>query len=212
MNIFKFTVDTEHAKKNNELLKDTKRLQLSAFVFGLILIGIGVGLYFYLGGTIGLLVIGTFGIMALISFALIVVIPKQVGSAQSLYNKYELCPAIIAKVDARDMTLLSLVNINSDPSAPPTWGLATRTITRIEGHQRRKGEQVPAVAVTGRRSVKSQNKWDEISPMPIAWATTDPAVIKKAQKAIPHEQWELLENNKSKLDDVLKTRFNLLEL
>ena len=55
----------------------------------------------------GLLVIGTFGIMALISFALIVVIPKQVGSAQSLYNKYELCPAIIAKVDARDMTLLS---------------------------------------------------------------------------------------------------------
>lgn len=212
MNIFTFTVDNEYAKKNNELLKDTKRLQLSAFIFGLILIGIGVALNFYLGGTMGLLVIGTFGLMALISFGLILVIPRQVGSAQSLYNKYELCPAVIAKVNSRDLILLALVKINSDPAAQPIWGLATRTITRIEGHERVTGERVPAVAVTGRRSVKSQEKWDEISPMPIAWGTPNPSIIKEAQKAIPHEEWNKLQKNLDKLDDVLKTRFNLLEL
>ncbi len=212
MNFFEFDVNEEHAKKNNELLKDTKRLQISAFLFGLILLAIGFGLKLYFGGTLGILVIGTFGIMALISFILIIVIPKQVGNAQSLYRNYELCPAIIAQVNSRDMTLLALVNLNSNPELEPRWGLATRTVTRIEGHERREGERVPAVAITGRRSVKSQEKWDEISPMPIAWGTPNTEIIKAAGQAIPQEQWDLLENNANKAQEVLKTRFHLLEL
>ncbi|MDO5097363.1 MAG: DUF3239 domain-containing protein [Corynebacterium sp.] len=212
MNSFTFDVDNDYAKKHNELLKDTKRLQISAIIFGLILVAIGYGLRLYFGGTMGNLIIGCFGVMALISFALVFVIPRQVGDAARLYSQYELCPAIIAQVNSRDLTLLALVNINSDPTAPPRLGLATRTVTRIEGHERRKGERVPAVAVTGRRSAHTQDRWDEISPMPIAWATSDPAVIKEAQKAIPHEKWNKLEKNAAKLDDVLATRFNLLEI
>ncbi|AKK05266.1 hypothetical protein CMUST_04635 [Corynebacterium mustelae] len=212
MNSFSFDVDNDYAKKHNELLKDTKRLQISAIIFALILLAIGYGLRLYFGGTMGNLIIGCFAVMALISFGLVFIIPRQVGDASQLYSQYELCPAIIAQVNSRDLTLLALVNINSDPTAPPRWGLATRTVTRIEGHERRKGERVPAVAVTGRRSAHTQDKWDEISPMPIAWGTKDPVVVKAAQKAIPHDQWHKLEKNAAKLNDVLATRFNLLEL
>ncbi|MDO4631620.1 MAG: DUF3239 domain-containing protein [Corynebacterium sp.] len=212
MNIFPFEVDNEHAKQNNELLKDTKRLQISALLFAVILLGIGFLLKTYLGGAMGIIVLSTFGIMALVSLGLIVVIPRQVGDAASLYARYELCPAIIAKLNSRDMVLLALVNINSDPNDTPKWGLAARTVTRIEGHARHKGEKVPSVAVTGRRSVRTQDRWGEISPMPIAWGTTDPTVINAAQQAIPQNSWDLLRNNVGKLDDVLSTPYNLLEL
>ncbi|GAA1474525.1 DUF3239 domain-containing protein [Corynebacterium felinum] len=212
MKNFNFSVDNEHAKKNNELLKDTKRLQISAALFGFILLGVGYGLSHVYPGTLGTIIIGTFAVMAVVSFALIFVIPRQVGTADKLYATYELCPAVIAEVNPRDMVLLALVNINANREGEPRWGLATRTITRLEGHNRKKGERVPSVAVTGRRSVKSQEVWDEISPMPIAWGTTDATVIKEATKTIPFEQWNLLEKNVSKLDQVKATRFNLLPL
>ncbi|MCQ9353527.1 DUF3239 domain-containing protein [Corynebacterium sp. 153RC1] len=212
MQRFNFAVDEHYARKNNELLKDTKRLQIASGIFALILGGIGAAFYGWLGGAMGGIILGVFGLMALVFLVLIPVLPKKVGNPTELYANYELVPAIIAEVRPRDMTLLALVNLNVDTAVPPRWGLALRNVTRIEGHERKEGEKVPSVAVTGRRSMNSQDRWDEISPMPIAWGTTDTAVIQEAKRAIPHDRWALLEKHKGKLSDVRDTKFNLLEL
>lgn len=44
MTIFSFDVDADHARQNNELLKDARRLQISAVLFAAILVGVGVWL------------------------------------------------------------------------------------------------------------------------------------------------------------------------
>lgn len=212
MPVFNFSVDEEYAKKHNELLKDTRRLQLSALLFALVQLAIGVSVYLFVGGGLGLIVLAVFGVMALVSLALIFVIPQQVGDAAKLYGTYELVPAVIAKVNPRDLTVMALVNINVDPTAAPSYGLATRTITRLEGHERKVGERVPAVAVTGRRSTHAQTTWDQISPMPIAWGTPDKATVARAEKEIPADLWALLEKNIDKVDDVATTRYDLLPL
>lgn len=212
MPVFNFSVDEEYAKKHNELLKDTRRLQLSALLFALVQLAIGVSVYLFVGGGLGWIVLAVFGVMALVSLALIFVIPQQVGDAAKLYGTYELVPAVIAKVNPRDLTVMALVNINVDPSAAPSYGLATRTITRLEGHERKVGERVPAVAVTGRRSTHAQTTWDQISPMPIAWGTPDKATVARAEKEIPADLWALLEKNIDKVDDVATTRYDLLPL
>lgn len=212
MPVFNFSVDEEYSKKHNELLKDTRRLQLSALLFALVQLAIGVSVYLFVGGGLGWIVLAVFGVMALVSLALIFVIPQQVGDAAKLYGTYELVPAVIAKVNPRDLTVMALVNINVDPTAAPSYGLATRTITRLEGHERKVGERVPAVAVTGRRSTHAQTTWDQISPMPIAWGTPDKATVARAEKEIPADLWALLEKNIDKVDDVATTRYDLLPL
>ena len=212
MPVFNFSVDEEYAKKHNELLKDTRRLQLSALLFALVQLAIGVSVYLFVGGGLGWIVLAVFGVMALVSLALIFVIPQQVGDAAKLYGTYELVPAVIAKVNPRDLTVMALVNINVDPTAAPSYGLATRTITRLEGHERKVGERVPAVAVTGRRSTHAQTTWDQISPMPTAWGTPDKATVARAEKEIPADLWALLEKNIDKVDDVATTRYDLLPL
>lgn len=209
---FTFQVDNEYAKQHNELLKDTKRLQISALVFGLLQFAIGAGFFYWLKGGMGLIVLIAFGIVGLISFAMIPIIPRQVGKAQELYDAYELAPAVIAEVNPRDVVLLALVNLNQDATVRPRWGLAARTVTNIEQHERKVGERVPAVAVTGQRSARNTTTWDQITPMPIAWGTPDTAVVQRAQKAIPQDQWRTLERHMDKLPAVRETKFDLLEL
>lgn len=134
---FTFPIDADFAAKNNELLKDTKRLQLSAGLFGIIQILIGVGLYFWLGGAFGIICLAVFAIMALISFAMIFVVPKQVGNAQHLYDNYDLVPAMIAEVNPRDMVVMALVNTNVDPTLPPPMGTSNAQHHRNPRHRRR---------------------------------------------------------------------------
>ena len=209
MTIFSFDVDADHARQNNELLKDTRRLQISAVLFAAILVGVGVWLYRLLDGVLGIVTLGVLAVLALGSLALIVIIPRYVGDAKSLYARYPLCPAMIAKINSRDMVLLSLVNVNNDPNGAPRWALAARTVSRIEGHQRRTGERVPSVAVS---SMERQAQFREVTPLPIAWGTTDPTVIRTAMRTIPEASWDLLRTNMSRLDEVLATPRNLLTL
>ena len=210
MTIFSFDVDADHARQNNELLKDARRLQISAVLFAAILVGVGVWLHRLLGGVPGIVILGVLAVLALSSLALIIIIiPRYVGDAESLYTRYPLCPAMIAKINSRDMVLLSLVNVNSDPDSTPQWALAARTVSRIEGHQRRPGERVPSVAVS---SMEQQAQFREVTPLPIAWGTTDPTVIRTAMRTIPEASWDLLRTNMSRLDEVLATPHNLLAL
>ncbi|AKP08255.1 Hypothetical protein Cp262_0589 [Corynebacterium pseudotuberculosis] len=210
MQKFSFPINADYAKKNNELLKDTKRLQLSAGLFGLIQVLIGVALFLVLGGIFGGIVFTLFIVMALISFAMIAIIPKKVGTAESLYQNYPLAAGMIAEVNPRDFVVMALVNANVDEQAPPAWALATRSITNLEGVERAVGVRIPVVAVAGQRSVHGQDTWDQISPMPIGWATTDPTVVERAIEEIPDEQWKILEKNLTRLEDVKETKFDLL--
>ena len=209
MTIFSFDVDADHARQNNELLKDARRLQISAVLFAAILVGVGVWLHRLFGGVPGIVILGVLAVLALSSLALIIIIPRYVGDAESLYTRYPLCPAMIAKINSRDMVLLSLVNVNSDPDGAPRWALAARTVSRVEGHQRHTGERVPSVAVS---SMEQQAQFREVTPMPIAWGTTDPTVIRTAMRNIPEASWDLLRTNMSRLDEVLATPRNLLPL
>lgn len=213
MQNFSFDVDESYAKKNNEMLRDAKRLQTSALCLGLILIAGAAAVYFFSNGAVWMwMIAGVLVFLALLSFIMIPVIPRQMGSAQSLYDSYELVPAIIAEVNPRDVIIMALVNTNVDLSRKPEWALASRTIVRVGSHERRLGERMPAVAITGRRTIKDQDHWDEISPMPITWGTPDKDVIRDAARAIPHELWAKLEKHRNKLEDLKKSPNNLLKL
>lgn len=210
---FHFTVDRHFATKNNELLRDTRRLQLSSYVFALLLLAIGGALAWYLrGGAMPWIVLTMFATLAVIFTIIGSIVPKKVGDPQHLYDAYPLAPAVVAEVNPRDVVLLALVNTAVDPHQPVRWALCTRTCSGIGIHDHKKGEKVPSVAVSGSRKLGEQSHWDQITPMPLAWATQDPAIIREARNAIPHEQWRILDKNLKKYKDVQATRNSLLPL
>jgi hypothetical protein len=68
------------------------------------------------------------------------------------------------------------------------------------------------MAVTGMRTTRNRNHWEEISPMPVAWGTKDRAVIDAADGAVPAGRWRKLEGLVGRVDEVEATRRRLLEL
>lgn len=207
--IFDFPVDNAWAKKNNELLRDSRRLQLSGFLLALIMVAAAIISYLWVPIPLASVV---FGILAIVFAIIALIIPGKVGDAQQLYSSYPLVPAVIAEVNPRDVVLMALVNTNIDAAKSPRWALALRTITSIKGHERKMGTRVPAVAVSGRRTPSNHEVWEEVTPMPIAWGTPDPDILVKARKTIPTEQWDKLEKGRRRLEEVKKTKNNLLIL
>ena len=215
MNHFHFDVDEAFAKQHNEMLRDTRKVVISGVSLFVICVAAGAAMWFlmdpanpwrWLGG-LGLVLFGS--IMLLVA----ILVPRSVGTAQELYDRYPLVPAVIAEVNPRDVLLMALVNVNVDETLPPRYAAALRTVSSIPGITDPKvGTKVPAVAVGGRRSTRDADHWQEITPMPIAWATPDNAIISEAQQAIPHEQWRQLDKARARLEDVKATRMNLLEL
>ncbi len=215
MKVFKFRVDEAFAKQNNEMLKDTKQLEISAVVLGIILILAAAGLFVWWGqgsaaGLIGGIIALTFGLLSLF---LAVVMRRKVGGAQQLYDTYPLAPAMIAEVGEHGYLIMALVNTNVNPEAPPRWAATLNQVTRIPGITDPKlGTRIPVVAVQGRRSIGDQEHWDQITPMPVAWGTPDKEVVNAARVAIPEDQWSRLEKARRRLDQVKETKFNLLVL
>lgn len=215
MKVFKFDVDEAFAKQHNEMLRDSRRLLVSGLLLGGILLTAGILVALLVQPvwsiTVGL-GLGLFGIMmAIVGIAG----SKKVGTAQQLYDRYPLAPAVIAKVNERDMVIMALVNSATDPNAEPRPALALRTVSNIPGlEHKKKGTQIPVAAVTGRlqRNSSDPDTWAQISPMPIAWGTPDAEVVRVARTSIPHEQWAKLQKNIERLEDVQKTRMDLLHL
>lgn len=212
MKVFKFQVDEKFAQKNNEMLRDTRRLQLSAVILGVLFLVAAAVLAFWVDAAWGPLVGVVAVVLGVISFVLAFVVPRKVGTAQDLYDRYPLAPAVIVEVNPRDFVLMALVNTTVDPNRPPRWGAAVRTVTRINGVTPKLGTKLPVAAVQGRRSMRDQEHWDEITPMPIAWGTPDQDVVTTARKAIPQDQWDRLEKARKRLNDVKATQHNLLVL
>lgn len=211
MKIFKFEVDESYAQKTNEMVRDSRRLVISGFVFSAILLVIGLVAWFLADGEAwGWITAIVFAVMAVVFVAVSLAVPKKMGTAQDLYDNYPLAPAVIVEVNARDVVIMALVNTNVNPELPPRWALALRTINRLGGHNRKLGTQLPVAAVHGKRTMKDQDHWDQISPMPIAWGTPDFDVVEIARKAIPQDQWVRLEKNRKRYETVKGTRNNLL--
>lgn len=215
MNRFHFDVDEAFAKQHNEMLRDTRKVVISGVSLFVICVAAGAAMWFLLDpaspwrwlGGLGLIFFGS--LMLLVAF----LVPRSVGKAQELYDRYPLVPAVIAEVHPRDMLLMALVNVNVDETKPPTYAAALRTVTSIPGIKDPKvGTKVPAVAVGGRRNARDAEHWQEVTPMPIAWATSNQAVVTEARQAIPQDQWHKLDKARKRLDDVKATRMNLLVL
>ncbi|AIT60500.1 DUF3239 domain-containing protein [Corynebacterium doosanense] len=215
MKIFKFDVDEPFARKHNEMIRDTRRVRAGGIGLGVLVVIAGALAYFFLAhravwGLMILLVAIALGI----TFAVVgLVVAKRFKKVQPLYDAYPLVPAVIAEVNERDFMLLALVNTNVDPDAAPRWGLALRNITHIPGIKNPKvGMKVPAAAVLGRRDTREQHHWQEVTPMPIGWGTPDQDVVDIARRSIPQSEWDRLERERRRLDDVKATQNNLLVL
>ena len=212
MKIFKFQVDETFAHKNNELLRDSSRLRNSGLVMGLLFIAGAVALYLTVDAAwriiVGLVLL-FFGIFVAIVGVLA---SRKVGTAQDLYDKYPLAPAVVAEVNERDMVLMALVNTNVDPTIEPRWGVCLRTVTSIPGVKRTVGTKIPVAAVSGHRTSSDSQHWQQVTPMPIAWGTPDAEPVSIARKSIPQDEWARLERARKRLSDVKATRYDLLVL
>ena len=200
-------VDAAHNKIHNEFNRDAGRLKLSGYILTAVFIGAAIIVYFISGRTpTGLLFAASLLVVAALMFGSMIAVSRRIGDPQDLYDTYPLAPAIVAAKGDHDLTLMALVRIND---AADRYALAVRPMKSL-GHPCTLGDRVATVAVPGRRS--RQGNLEEVSPMPIDWATPDTTVWKEAIKNIPGREWNLLEANKNRFEEVRSTRFNLLPL
>lgn len=210
---FHFTVDETHTKSANEYYRDARRLQISSGVFSLVLLAIALLMMVFLnhtpwvvGGAIGVLAI------AVLYIGVTFQIKRQIKEPQELYDSCPLAPAMIAEVNERTMTLMALVDTRQNlETGHPERALTIRTVTAISGAPRRVGAHVPAIAVGGAHKTRADH-FDEVTPVPISWSTRDASVVRKAEQAIPGEEWNLLKANLDRVEEVRATKRDLLVL
>lgn len=210
---FHFPIDSAHNKANNEYYRDTRRLQIASSIFAALLMIGGILVLSFSSRTTVMLVLGIGLILiGLLYVAVTFSVRKQVKDPQELYDSSPLVPAMIAKVNERTMVLMALVDTRKNPEVgAPRQALALRTVTTISGVPRRIGARVPAVAVGGAHKSKTEY-YDEITPVPIAWATRQTGVIRRAENEIPGSDWALLKDSIARVDEVQKTPRDLLTL
>lgn len=210
---FHFPVNREHTNANNEYYRDARRLLISSGIFSaLLLVGAVLVLIvfdrtpFVIGSAVVLFA------LAALYVGVTFQVRRAIKDPQELYDESPLVPAMIARVDERTMVLMTLVDMRKNPSdGEPVPALATRTVTTISGVPRRVGAKVPAVAVAGTHKSRTEF-YDEITPVPLAWSTPDKAVIAQAQRNIPVNDWNVLERNIDRVEEVHATKRNLLPL
>ena len=218
MTDFRVPVDENYARKHNEFFRDAKNLQISAGLLALILIAIIAILVYangFTGRTIGFTL--SLGLFALLCLIMIPILPRAMGSPQAYYDMYKLAPAVVAKVNPRDMVLLSLVDASLDAAQNTSPNLlapalAVRTVSSIPGVPREVGARVPAMAVTSVQTNADKRHYQEVIPMPVAWGTPDESVWQDAERAIPTNQWKKLEGLIDRWEETQAQKRNLLLL
>ncbi|GAA4489373.1 DUF3239 domain-containing protein [Rhodococcus olei] len=207
MRHFEFPVDKTHARSVNETVGDVRRLRWSALITALLFVALAVWLivlahpWSYILGAVALVVAAA---SVWVSFWA----PRKVGSVEDLYANGELVPAIVAVSRPRGATLLSLVNTAKPGAERPHYALVTRTVRSLPGHSLTNvGERVPSISVMSDRTTGSTaDTWQMVSPMPIAWGTRDPKVIRRAIEQIPNAEWKLLTKSIPLAEDVPRAK------
>ncbi|MBY6412695.1 DUF3239 domain-containing protein [Rhodococcus sp. BP-252] len=195
MRQFQFPVDVAHAKSVNETMADVRRLRVSAIVTAVVLIGAGIW-FFWMAHPWSYILGAVFLITAATSLWVTVWAPRKVGTVEDLYAKGGLVPAVIAEKRARGVTLLALVDIAKPDADTRHFALVTRSIRTLPGHELVEGELVPSISVLADRNKNTiGDTWQMVSPMPIAWGTTDKTIIARATAEISDEEWALLVAN-----------------
>lgn len=173
-------------------MADVRRLRVSAIVFTVVLVAAAVW-FVYMGHLWSYVLGAVFVVVAATSLFVTVWAPSKVGSVEQLYADGPLIPAIVAETKARGVTLLALVDVAKPDAGAPHYALVTRSVRALPGHELVEGELVPSVSVLADRNTKTAgDTWQMVSPMPIAWGTTDAGVIERARAEISDAEWSLL--------------------
>lgn len=212
--LFDFPVDNAWARKHNEQLSEIRRLQVSAAILaGLAVAAAVAGVLLIPDAIGGYMVAFVAGLFALGCLAMIVVIPRKMGSVQQRYAESELVPAMIANVHPHVMTLVALVDLAVDRQVGSIPALVTLSCQKLPHHKRTVGEKVPCVAVTANRSARGKdNRYQFSNPMPIAWGTPDAGIVAKAKAQLPAREWDIVRRNLDRYEEIQKARNGAVEL
>ena len=207
MRRFEFPVDSTHAKSVNETVADVRRLRWSAIVTALLFVAIA-GWLIVLAHPWSYILAAVAVVVAAASVWMSFWAPRKVGSVEDLYAHGELVPAVVAVTRPRGATLLALVNTAKPDAGRPHYALVTRNIRTLPGHSLTNvGERVPSISVLSDRSTNSASEtWEMVSPMPVAWGTRDPKVIRRAIEQIPNNEWKLLTKSIPLTSDVPRAK------
>lgn len=197
-------VDDAWARKHNQNLGEIRRLQISAGVLGVIVLAAGIAVLLGSGMAAWGWIVGVIAAgFAVGCLSMIFYIPRRMGSMQYTYDTSELIPGMIAEIRPRGVTILALADQAVDRSAGKVPILVARPCAPIEGVPSKVGERVPCVSVVANRSARgSDNLYQFVSPMPVAWATPDKTVWREAEKQIPEGEWETLRQNIDRVGEV----------
>ncbi|MFI6215515.1 DUF3239 domain-containing protein [Nocardia brasiliensis] len=201
MRRFEFPVDRKHAHAVNEVFADQRRLRIMAIAAGIIATT-GAAYLIWLDHPWAYLLAVAFVLGAVVS-GWVAVWTSRHASMDKLYADGELVPAVISETYPSGVVLLALVDVAKPGATDSHYALVIRKVRTLPGHAAKAGERVPAVAVrTDRAPRQVGERWQSVSAMPIAWGTTDAAVIERAREAISDVEWRLLTDNLALADKV----------
>ncbi|MFI9410455.1 DUF3239 domain-containing protein [Nocardia gamkensis] len=194
MRRFEFAVDRSHAHAVNEVFADFRRLRTLA-IAAAVVAAAGTAFLIWLNHPWAYLLAIAFALGAVTALWVALWTPWH-SSIDKLYAEGELIPAVVSEAHPTGLVLLALVDVSTPGSEAPRYALVTRRVRTLPGHEAKAGERVPSVAVrTDRAPRQVGERWQSVSAMPIAWGTTDDAVIARARAAISEAEWRLLADN-----------------
>ncbi len=193
MRRFEFPVDRGHARAVNQVVADTRRLRLGAFI-AVIVLGLCTAVLIWLNHPYSFLLAIATALGTVTALFAALWTPHR-ARIEKLYAEGELVPAVVSERLTRGAVLLILVDV-AKADADPRYALITRMVRVLPGHLIQPGEQVPSVTVRADRAPLSTGGLGQsVSAMPVAWGTRDPAVLERARAAIPEAEWKLLADN-----------------
>ncbi len=191
---FDFAVDRRHAHAVNEVVAGRRRVRLAA-VPAAVGAAVATAYLVWLGHPWSYPLALACALGAATALWVALWAPRRAGIDQ-LYAEGELVPAVVSPIRSRGAVLLALVNVDRRDTGESRYALVTRRVRRLPGHRVTEGERVPAITVRGDRTTRSiGERWLPVEAMPIAWGTTDTAVIERARAAIAEIEWRLLADN-----------------
>jgi hypothetical protein len=137
---FEFAVDREHARAVNEVVADTRRLRLGAFIAAAML-GLCTAGLIRLDHPYLFLLAVAFGLGTVTALFVALWTPRR-ARIEMLYAEGELVPAVVVDRHPGRAVLLVLVDV-AKAGADPHYALITRKARSLPGYRIWPGERVP---------------------------------------------------------------------